>query len=124
MYHSADSYTELREQQRANECKRAAGDIAIQAMRAKLGKNSIASHFDKLSKAQKKLLLHYAGINADLLWEHQFSEFDRKQRNEIRHAIIEVTNLAHIFDKVSLCKDQCHFQQSISSKPKFRISSG
>ena len=124
MYHSTDSFTELREQQRANECKKTAGDIAIQAMRTKLGKSSIASHYDRLNKAQKRLLLHFAGINEDLFWDLQFSEFDRKQRNEIRHAIIEVTNLAYIFDCVSLCKEQCHFQQSISSKPKFHISSG
>ena len=93
-------------------------------MRAKLGKSSIASHYDRLSKAHKQLLLYHAGINADLHWDNCFEYFDRRQRNDIRHAIIDLINLAHFFDKVNLCKDQCYLHLSPTKSHNFNTSSG
>ncbi|MBM7074015.1 hypothetical protein JQC92_18580 [Shewanella sp. 202IG2-18] len=93
-------------------------------MRVKLGKSSIASHYDRLCKAHKQLLLHHAGINADLHWDNGFEHFDRRQRNDIRHAIIELINLAHFFNKVNLCKDQCHLHLNSIKSHNFNTSSG
>lgn len=93
-------------------------ELAIQSMRAMLGQSSLASHYDKLIKDQKIMLLIQAGINAQLFWEYRFEQFNPKQRNDIRHAIIFVTDTANEFSGVDLSKEQCHFSRQISSAAK------
>ncbi|RLV58366.1 hypothetical protein D5018_17610 [Parashewanella curva] len=86
-------------------------ELAIQSMRAMLGQSSLASHYDKLTKEQKIMLLIQAGINSQLFWDYQFEQFNPKQRNDIRHAIIFVTDTANEFSGVNLSKEQCHFSR-------------
>ena len=118
MFKVTDNSAKLREQQTANECELPIAELAIRSMRSKLGRSGIASHYDKLSKDQKLVLLYCAGINANLLWDYRFEQFSRNQRNEIRHAIIEITNLAHAFEGINLSKEQCYFQPTINSSFK------
>lgn len=73
------------------------GAYHLRYMRAMLGKCAIASAYDRMSDAQKMMVLYGAKLSPHHYLRTAFNAFDDEQREQLRVTLIQLLDIAQLF---------------------------
>lgn len=73
------------------------GAYHLRYMRAMLGKCAIASAYDRMSDAQKVMVLYGAKLSPHHYLRTAFNAFDDEQREQLRVTLIQLLDIAQLF---------------------------